>query len=77
MSTLIHVEGGDNLRWIPQAPFAWRLPSRPGGLANKPQGSACLCDLPAFALLALGPWACTTEPVGFCFVVWFCMGSGD
>lgn len=38
--------------------------------------SACLCDLPAFALLALGPWVCTTEPVRFCFVVWFCMGSG-
>lgn len=68
---------GHNLRWTPQAPFAWRLPSRPGGLANKPQGPACLCDLPAFALLASGPRACTTEPVGLCFVVWFGMGSGD
>lgn len=47
------------------------------GLANKPQGPACLCDLPAFALLASGPRACTTEPVGLCFVVWFGMGSGD
>lgn len=77
MSAHIHVGGGHNLRWTPRAPFAWRLPSRPGRLANKPQGPACLCDLPAFALLASGPRACTTEPVGLCFVVWFGMGSGD
>lgn len=69
-----YVEGGNNLRFIPQAPFAWRLPSRLGGLADKPQGPVCLC-LPSpgatsthhqtyylFCFVLCGFWALNSGP---------------
>lgn len=58
-----HVEGGTNLKWIPQAIFPWRLPGR---LGDWPTGR----DQSVFALLALRPLACTTKLVGF-GLVWF------